>query len=509
MKKLLLYCSTVLVFSSVRLHAQSTPDWVLSDSIATRGVLGVQLNYSQNKIAILGFANDTNCSVTSTSITLVKNDGSVIFDTAYELGYCAEEDPLFHVSQYGGDDFFMFTNNNVITVQDCTFCYRVDAAGSILHSEYTGEIIRSAPIVHGKFTFIAADDPQVGKVVWRIDSTGNKTLLNTITDSYFVTAPTNLLASSGKIYEFFKRNGINDTAAVCYIYDTLGTAQGSFSIDIDPAKDELLYYAFLAGNKIFYVCVDVSSSTSFTTATDLTGVQLWSDTIPNRVYGEKAACIDTINQRAFLLISEGAQIYSIVSIDLSTGTIMDTVLIDSVGATPAGVMIHSGANGGVFLTYLKFGTNDIFTEQYDASLNLLWTGVFTNQTCNISSTPVDVAIDSTGVLFVLARTVACSTTSVLARFTPSLVNVENIQNSNVVYIYPNPAENYFTIQFSKPNQESHDVVIYDLTGKTVVKFRSSESRMVIPTDGWSNGVYFIQVISQDGESTVFKQIIQR
>jgi hypothetical protein len=471
--------------------------------------LGISLTETEDRIAVWGTAIDTNCAALKVGLIIVSNGGLLSVDTSFELGYCASETPLHLIANTSTNQFLYFTDNNVITVQDCTFCYRVDTSGTIQSSAYTGEIIRSRAVSNGIYTFIAADDPVAGKAVLRIDSLGNVSVLNTISDPYFVTAPRMLLATSSRVFEIFTRNTINDTAAVCYIYDTSGVFQSSFSVDVDPGTDEIVSYAFIVNNAIFFVCQQSLTGITYTAATDLNGVVLWRDTITDDISGYKAACVDAINNRAYIRIQYSAQEYNLYSIDMLTGAIVDSIRIDSVGATPNGLTINSGPAGGVFFTYMKFGTNTVFSEQYDAALNLLWTGAFANPVCNVVTFPVDVTFDSTGSLYVLARSIPCSSTTILAKFTPSLVGIEDRENQSEVLVYPNPANEYFTIELPSPGFASAEVLIMDITGKPIRSFVMNGSVLNVPTCDLPSGMYFIRISSDARETITLKQIIQK
>lgn len=509
MRNTLIFFLFVWTNSLVSLRGQSTPDWILSDSNSVGTSLGLCLNEAQDKVAVWGIAIDTNCSVYNVGLVIATDLGSLDVDTSFELGYCSDETPVHLIANTGGNEFLYFTDNNVITVQDCTFCYRVDSGGTIQSSAYTGEIIRSRAVSNGIHTFVAADDPVAGKAVLRIDSLGNVSVLNTISDPYFVTAPRILLATSSRVFEIYTRNTINDTAAVCYIYDTSGVFQSSFSIDVDPGTDEIVSYAFIVNNAIFFVCQQTFTGTTYTAATDLNGVVFWRDTIADDISGYKAACVDAINNRAYIRMQFSGQLYDLYSIDLLTGAIIDSVRIDSVGATPNGSTINSGPAGGVFFTYMKFGTNTVFSEQYDASLNLLWTGALSNPVCNTATYPVDVAFDSSGSLYIVAKSNACPSPTILAKFTPSMVGVDEDVLAPRVLVYPNPAVDYFTIELPRHYENNTEVLLMDITGKTIHSFVMSGPVVNVPTGDLPEGMYIIRVSSEGGETTTVKQIIQK
>lgn len=69
-------------------------------------------------------------------------------------------------------------------------------------------------------------------------------------------------------------------------------------------------------------------------------------------------------------------------------------------------------------------------------------------------------------------------------------------------LYPNPAENYVMVEVSKLNGKSFDIQIMDITGRTVKSMNNLQNSVQrIERDNLSNGIYFIQVISDGNRAT--------
>lgn len=91
--------------------------------------------------------------------------------------------------------------------------------------------------------------------------------------------------------------------------------------------------------------------------------------------------------------------------------------------------------------------------------------------------------------------------------------IENIQPTNAISIYPNPATNHFFVDI--PTQTINDeytLSIYDLSGKMMVSKRiknALNNHRIIAVDATLNpGMYLFQVVGNDGSATTKQLIIQ-
>ena len=77
-------------------------------------------------------------------------------------------------------------------------------------------------------------------------------------------------------------------------------------------------------------------------------------------------------------------------------------------------------------------------------------------------------------------------------------------NVTDITIYPNPANGIFNIELKSLSNISFDV--YDITGKTILnRIDIKTNKSVLNLSNYSEGIYFIKLISEDG--TITKKLI--
>jgi hypothetical protein len=76
-------------------------------------------------------------------------------------------------------------------------------------------------------------------------------------------------------------------------------------------------------------------------------------------------------------------------------------------------------------------------------------------------------------------------------------------NNLKLNIFPNPANDSFTIQFQEPLKEKLNAEIADLAGRVKKNFIISEGKIsfLIYTYGWSKGSYFLKISGRNGTVT--------
>jgi hypothetical protein len=80
-----------------------------------------------------------------------------------------------------------------------------------------------------------------------------------------------------------------------------------------------------------------------------------------------------------------------------------------------------------------------------------------------------------------------------------------------IKVYPNPAQNYVTIQFSKPITQGN-IKIYNTEGKLIFENKISDNTsysLTIPVMEWANGVYFLIINDVNGMTTRHKVVVLR
>jgi len=75
-------------------------------------------------------------------------------------------------------------------------------------------------------------------------------------------------------------------------------------------------------------------------------------------------------------------------------------------------------------------------------------------------------------------------------------------------IYPNPAGSYVSIHTPQPFSRSSSVALYDLAGRAIYRSALPEGDITfsIPLDGWTNGVYVVEV--RDGTGTRYTGLLK-
>jgi len=91
---------------------------------------------------------------------------------------------------------------------------------------------------------------------------------------------------------------------------------------------------------------------------------------------------------------------------------------------------------------------------------------------------------------------------------PDTIEQENNKlNTDVFKIFPNPSENYFTIDLSKKPINKAQLNIYNINGQLVLDKTFSDKSILIQSDNFSKGTYIIK-LTINGKSYAKKLIIQ-
>jgi hypothetical protein len=83
--------------------------------------------------------------------------------------------------------------------------------------------------------------------------------------------------------------------------------------------------------------------------------------------------------------------------------------------------------------------------------------------------------------------------------------INDFLNTNII-VYPNPANNYITIQQPQFLKAS-TISIYNALGELVYQTSSTNLSETIPTENFAKGIYTVNIQTQVG--TVFKKLIKQ
>jgi hypothetical protein len=90
-------------------------------------------------------------------------------------------------------------------------------------------------------------------------------------------------------------------------------------------------------------------------------------------------------------------------------------------------------------------------------------------------------------------------TNAFSATNPTLTGVEKFDSQNsTLHIYPNPAQNNFTIEVS--TNEKQTLQLFDINGKLILQ-QSIQSNTVIDARGLSNGIYYACIINNNSVAT--------
>ena len=80
-------------------------------------------------------------------------------------------------------------------------------------------------------------------------------------------------------------------------------------------------------------------------------------------------------------------------------------------------------------------------------------------------------------------------------FIDNLTSVFETELKNEINFYPNPASDFFTIDYSETSKTIVSIDVFNLEGKVMkhVALDTNENTLTVSVDGWSTGVYFVKV----------------
>lgn len=91
---------------------------------------------------------------------------------------------------------------------------------------------------------------------------------------------------------------------------------------------------------------------------------------------------------------------------------------------------------------------------------------------------------------------------------PGVVGINEVPSNTMIgNLYPNPADNEVTLEFSSVNS-IHHIELFDVTGKSVLSDFSDQSSYKIKKNQLSPGLYFLKVSNKVGESSTKKLIFK-
>ncbi len=144
--------------------------------------------------------------------------------------------------------------------------------------------------------------------------------------------------------------------------------------------------------------------------------------------------------------------------------------------------------------------------EYDPG-RLLWllnyAGTYTNYPARLHAL---LAANDTAIVY---PDVYIDVPAMMMDFTNSVDKEEAETEKSAVLLYPNPATNEVTLKW-KQGFKTADARVYDINGRLVAqKAWKEESPLILHTDTWAGGVYFVQIETSEQERLHMKLVISK
>lgn len=81
----------------------------------------------------------------------------------------------------------------------------------------------------------------------------------------------------------------------------------------------------------------------------------------------------------------------------------------------------------------------------------------------------------------------------------TITGINEVKAKEVSILFPNPADDFAFIEST--NSRLNKVAIYDVKGKLIYLKRPINNRIKVDVDGWANGLYFVSVETESGQSS--------
>ena len=82
-----------------------------------------------------------------------------------------------------------------------------------------------------------------------------------------------------------------------------------------------------------------------------------------------------------------------------------------------------------------------------------------------------------------------------------------VLNENILKVYPNPAQNYFTVEYKLSETAGSAVIeMLDITGKILKQFKlyDKQNQILIETKDLLAGIYYIRLLTDGATSNIQK-----
>jgi hypothetical protein len=155
------------------------------------------------------------------------------------------------------------------------------------------------------------------------------------------------------------------------------------------------------------------------------------------------------------------------------------------------------------------GTRNFGTAPFTYS----WSNGAKTQNLTSLSTPGIYSVtitDSNGCSYGYSITLTTNTADSCKTITGSVNNIANAPQ--YVSLYPNPAHQNFGMKFFTEKAATVTIKVVDVVGKTTMlktyAAKQGENDVTVDINGWTKGVYFVQIQSANEEYETVKLIVE-
>lgn len=86
------------------------------------------------------------------------------------------------------------------------------------------------------------------------------------------------------------------------------------------------------------------------------------------------------------------------------------------------------------------------------------------------------------------------------------VGIEETEKPVYFTLGPNPVTDYVTVYFLNPSNRIKEIVVTDISGKTILKTSSADKQVRLTTSDFDKGVYLVTVY--DGTDILVKRFVK-
>ena len=122
---------------------------------------------------------------------------------------------------------------------------------------------------------------------------------------------------------------------------------------------------------------------------------------------------------------------------------------------------------------------------------------FSNYLWNNGSSSQSITADTNGIYCVTVTDLNNCSDSDCVNVTLDAAGVENNKDENNFIVYPNPAQNVFTVFISKEDARTTCALkIYDAVGRETFNLRLNNEMVKVNTANWPRGIYSVEINSE-------------